>query len=272
MPQEPAFFSRDLLLFAHTLADLSGKAILPYFRAPLDVIDKGGSAGFDPVTEADTAAERVIRQALAESYPDHAIIGEEFGASGGHAGGGAPEYQWIIDPIDGTRAFIMGFPLWGTLIGLLHNGKPVLGLMDQPFAGERFWSEAATSRLRTPRGEQAMRTRACPRLGDAIFATTHPDLFTQSPDVAGFARLKAGARMTRYGGDCYLYAMLAAGHIDVVAEVGLKPHDIVALVPIIERAGGSITSWDGGAPDAGGRILACGDQRLHEQALRLLAG
>jgi len=254
------------LAFAHHLADLSGAAILPHFRSLLKVEDKGGGAGFDPVTEADQAAELAIRSALADRYPDHAIVGEEFGDRDGNA-----DYRWVIDPIDGTRAFIMGFPLWGTLIGLTYKGAHVLGIMDQPFVKERFWCDAAASYARGPLGETRLKTRACAALHEAIFATTHPDLFVETIDRRGFHNLKQRVRMTRYGGDCYLYAMLAAGHLDVVAEVGLKPHDIAALIPIIERAGGVVTDWTGGPPGSGGRILACGDRQLHVQALQLLA-
>jgi myo-inositol-1(or 4)-monophosphatase len=180
--------------------------------------------------------------------------------------------KWVVDPIDGTRAFIMGYPLWGTLIGLVEDGVPRLGLLDQPFTGERFWSEGGAAYLRVREAaDRRLSTRACAGLRHAVLSTTHPDLFEAGAEARGFARLKAAARMTRFGGDCYAYAMLAAGFVDIVAEAGLKPYDIVALIPIIEGAGGRVTTWDGGPASAGGRILATGDARVHDEALALLA-
>ena len=255
--------------FAHGLADLAGAAILPHFRRPLAVTNKAGSgAGYDPVTVADRAAERAIRAAIARQFPDHGIIGEEFAPQAG-----ASPYQWVVDPIDGTRAFIMGSPLWGTLIGLIEDGVPVLGLMDQPFTRERFWAAEGQARLRGPDGgTRRLKARKCPGLAEAVLTSTHPDLFGSRPEAAGFARVKKRARMTRYGGDCYGYCLLAAGFVDVVVEAGLKPHDVVALIPIIEAAGGQITTWDNKTALHGGRILATGDRRVHEEALALLNG
>lgn len=259
--------AKTLLAFAHSLADQSAKAILPHFRRPIAVDNKSGPGDFDPVTAADRAAERAIAAMIRRTYPDHGLVGEEYGTHAGEA-----RMRWVVDPIDGTRAFIMGYPVWGTLIGLLDGTEPLLGLMDQPFTRERIWSGPQSSHIRIGDGAaRRIRTRACPRLEDAIFSTTHPDLFAPGAEQDGFARLKAKARMTRYGGDCYAYAMLAAGFVDLVAEAGLKPHDIVALMPIIERAGGRITTWDGGPATDGGRILASGDPRLHDKALKLLA-
>ena len=256
-----------LLSTAHALADVAGAAIRPHFRKVLKIDDKGGAAGFDPVTKADRAAERAIIRHLAKTFPEHGIVGEEFGTKLPDA-----RYRWVIDPIDGTRAFIMGLPTWGTLIGLLDGGKPVLGLMDQPFTGERFWTSASASQMRTPDGTtRRLRTRRCGKLADAIFSTTHPDLFQPGPEARVHGALKAGARMTRYGGDCYAYAMLAAGHIDVIVESGLSAYDIVAMIPIIERAGGSVTNWLGGSAAGGGQILAAGDSGLHAQLVRLIA-
>jgi myo-inositol-1(or 4)-monophosphatase len=177
-----------------------------------------------------------------------------------------------VDPIDGTRAFIMGSPMWGTLIGLLDGGSPLLGFMDQPFTRERYWSSADVSHLRIGDGPaQRITTRACPRLADAMLSTTHPDLFEPGAEIEAFARLTSEVRMTRYGGDCYAYCLLAAGFVDLIVEAGLKPYDIVALIPIIERAGGRISTWDGGPATAGGRIVAAGDPRLHEQAIAVLS-
>lgn len=258
---------RDLVDFAHSLADASGAAIRPYFRAAIDVADKGADGFFDPVTAADEAAERVIAAAVAERWPDHGFVGEEHGIRQPHA-----RLKWVVDPIDGTRAFIMGWPMWGTLIGLLDGSTPLLGMMDQPFTRERFWSDGKAAYLRTRDGEKAIRTRRCPDLGQAILSTTHPELFAPGEEADGFAALRSRVRMTRYGGDCYGYCLLAAGFVDVIAEAGLKPYDIVALIPIIERAGGRITTWDGKPATEGGRILAAGDPELHAKALEVLAG
>jgi myo-inositol-1(or 4)-monophosphatase len=250
----------------HELADASGAAILPYFRKALSVENKGGAGVYDPVTAADRAAERAIRRLIGERFPDHAVEGEEFGSDTA-----ASDYRWLVDPIDGTRAFVMGLPLWGTLIGLMKGDEPLIGMMDQPYTRERFWAHPRGSTLRGPDGsEHRLKTRACPSLADAILSTTHPEMFAPGAEARGFAAVKRAARACRYGGDCYAYAMLAAGHIDVVIEAGLKPYDIVALIPIIERAGGRVTTWNGAPASPGGRILACGDPRLHDQILKLL--
>lgn len=257
----------SLLTCAHALADASSSVIRPHFRKSLTVNDKGGKAGFDPVTIADRAAERAIIRHLAAAFPDHGIIGEEYGSVGVDA-----QYRWVIDPIDGTRAFIMGLPTWGTLIGLMDGSDLILGLMDQPFTGERYWSGTKAAHLRTADGKtKRIKTRACPELTSAIFSTTHPDLFETPAEQSVLAALKSRARMTRFGGDCYAYCLLASGFIDVIVEPGLKPYDIAALVPIIERAGGKITTWDGGSPNSGGDIVACGDPTLHGRVLKLIA-
>ena len=261
----PAF--KTLLDFAHTLADISGAIIRPYFRKPLPVSNKAQKGAFDPVTAADRAAERAIRRALKERWPEHGLIGEELGSLGEGS-----RFRWVVDPIDGTRAFIMGSPLWGTLIGLLDGEEPVLGLMDQPFTGDRFWSGATTAHARNGSGKaRRLRTRTCTSLGEATLTTTHPNLFAAGREADAFARLAGRVRMTRFGGDCYGYCLLAAGFVDLVVEAGLKAHDVVALIPIIERAGGRISTWEGKPATAGGRIIAAGDARLHEQALAVLA-
>jgi myo-inositol-1(or 4)-monophosphatase len=258
--------SRAHLEFAHTLADLSGAAIRPYFRKALAVTSKGGRAAFDPVTAADRAAERVIRKAILARFPDHGIVGEEYGNVAGEG-----RYCWLIDPIDGTRAFIMGSPLWGTLIGLTNGSRPILGLMDQPFTAERFWSDGQRAFWRGPAGKrQRIRTRNCVRLADAVLTSTHPDLFASPEEVAQFDALKSRVLMTRYGGDCYGYCLLAAGCVDLIVEAGLKPYDVVALIPLIEAAGGFITTWDGGPATEGGRIIAAGDKRVHREAMSIL--
>lgn len=260
--------SDGYLEFAHNLADLAAKEVLPRFRRRGRINDKGGLAGYDPVTAADRAAERVIRAAIAKRYPDHGILGEEFPDRVG-----AGIHQWVVDPIDGTRAFITGTPLWGTLIGLLEEGAPALGIMDQPFTGERFWGERGGAHMRDADGTvRRLKTRACPGLGAAVLGTTHPDLFASRTDAAAFQRLKGKVRMTRYGGDCYGYCLVAAGFVDLVVEVGLKPHDIAALIPIIEGAGGRVTTWEGGPATGGKRIIAAGDARTHAEAMAVLRG
>ena len=260
--------ARAHLEFAHSLADISGSTILPYFRRPLAVSNKAGPTAFDPVTAADRAAERAIRKAVLARFPDHGIVGEEYGAVAG-----AGRYRWVIDPIDGTRAFITGSPLWGTLIGLMDGPRPILGLMDQPFTGERFWSDGRRTHWRGPNTKaRSIKTRPCARLADAVLTSTHPDMFGPSEEAARFNAVKSRVRMTRFGGDCYGYCLLAAGFVDVIVEAGLKPYDIVALVPIIQAAGGVVTTWEGTPPTDGGRIIAAGDSRVHQEALAILRG
>jgi histidinol-phosphatase len=261
-PEQPGF--QAYLATAHALAESAGAVILPHFRTDTAVDHKGGGA-FDPVTAADRDAEKAIRQALAAAYPTHGIIGEEFGDERTDA-----DYCWIIDPIDGTRAFIMGQPLWGTLIGLTAGGVPLLGMMDQPYTGERFWSGERESFFRRDAETTTMHVRACAALGEAILASTTPDMFT-APEAERFERLTRAVRLRRFGGDCYNYCLLALGQIDLIAEADLKPFDILPLIPIVERAGGIVSTWDGGDPRAGGRILAAGDARLHAAAVEILS-
>ncbi|MDX2205064.1 MAG: histidinol-phosphatase [Hyphomicrobiaceae bacterium] len=264
MPRSRPPSRSTLVAFAHELADLTDKAVMPHFRKRIAVTNKDAAGGFDPVTAADRAAERVVRKAIRDRFPDHAITGEEFGSEGGS------DYRWLIDPIDGTRAFIIGAPLWGTLIGLQVAGAPCIGLMSQPFTSERFWSDGRVSRWSGPEGKTArLRTRACAALSGAVLTSTHPDLFSGTAEK-GFAALRRKVRMTRYGGDCYGYCLLAAGHVDLVVEAGLKPYDIVPLIPIIKSAGGVVTTWEGGPATDGGSIVAAGDRRLHRETLAVL--
>ena len=253
-----------LLATAHALADRAGAVILPHFRTGFVIDHKGGDL-FDPVTAADRAAEMAIRQALSEIYPSHGILGEEYGALRADA-----DYCWVVDPIDGTRAFIVGQPLWGTLIGLKRGDTPVLGLMDQPFVGERFFSTEREAFIRERGTTRPMRTRSCPTLREALLTSSSPDLFTTDEERERFEALARAVRLRRFGGDCYNYCLLALGQIDLVVEAGLQSYDILPLMPIIERAGGIVTTWDGGDAKYGGRILAAGDKRLHEAALKLL--
>jgi histidinol phosphatase-like enzyme (inositol monophosphatase family) len=259
MPIDATEFD-EYLQFANELADAAALAILPHFRA-------GGAAGnksahgFDPVTAADRAAERAMRALIRARYPQHGILGEE---EGRHAGTG--DLTWVLDPIDGTKAFMLGLPLWGTLIALNDGIRPVLGLMNQPFTRERFVGTAHCAW----NGGHVLHTRPCARLEEAYVMCTSPDIFDPAQRAA-FDAVAGRARLLRYGGDCYAYCMLAAGHVDLVIETELKPYDILPLVPIIIGAGGVVTGWNGGSPKAGGRIIAAGDPRVHEAAMKLLS-
>ncbi len=254
----------SLLAFAHRLADAASGETLPRFRR-LSRVENKLSEGFDPVTQADRAAEKAMRQLIEEHYPEHAILGEEFGIREGG------DLQWVLDPIDGTRAFISGMPSWGTLIGLNDRGVLKLGIMDQPFTGERYVAARGGGGCLHHRGSKTqLKTRACSSLETAILASTSPDLFTGK--LANLWRNIARAvRLVRYGGDCYNYALIAAGQIDAVIEPGLNPYDIQALIPIIEEAGGVVTNWHGEAVAQGGNVLATGDRQLHDILLTKLA-
>jgi myo-inositol-1(or 4)-monophosphatase len=256
----------DFAAFVDRLAAVSGEALLPFFRTTLSIENKSRGANFDPVTEADRAAETAMRTLIRRNFPDHGIIGEEFGNERTDA-----EYVWVLDPIDGTKSFISGMPAWGTLIALTRSGDPVYGMMHQPFTGERFTGDGGASRYRGPAGERALRVRRCAQLSDAILMTTSPRLMNET-DRRSFSRVEEMVRLSRYGGDCYAYCMLAAGHVDLVIETELKPHDILPLMPIIAGAGGIVTAWDGGPAKPGGRIVAAGDARVHAAAMKLLTG
>lgn len=255
----PAF-----LAFADQLADAARAAILPFFRAAHGVNNKGGEH-FDPVTDADEAAERAMRALIGSTFPSHGILGEEFGEQQSEDG-----YQWVLDPIDGTRAFMAGLTSWGVLIALNYRGAPIVGVMDQPYLDERYrgWNAAANV---TARGAtRALKTRPCKVLGEAILSTTDQNLFA-GEEATAFLRVRERAKLTRYGYDCYAYAMVAAGHMDCVIESGLKPFDIQALMPILRGAGGGVCAWDGGDAAQGGRVLAWGDASVRDQALSLLS-
>lgn len=261
--------SRHALLdIAHRAADAARPAALAHFRtAGLAVTDKGGAAGYDPVTAADRAAETAIRAVLARERPDDAVLGEETGHAEGASG-----LTWVVDPIDGTRAFLIGAPTWGVLIALNDGTRPVLGLMDQPFTRDRLWGDGATAWLRRDDAPpQRLAVRRGVTLAQARLCTTYPDLGAPA-DTAAFARLAARVQLTRYGLDCTAYALLAMGGVDLVAEAGLDAYDIQALIPIIEGAGGLVTAWDGGDAQHGGRVLAAATPQLHAEAMRALAG
>ncbi|MCC6482654.1 MAG: histidinol-phosphatase [Sphingobium sp.] len=250
----------DDLALAHALADAAGDAIRPFFRARYDTEFKADAS---PVTEADRAAESAIRAILEKERPNDGIIGEEYGATREDA-----ERVWILDPIDGTRSFIAGRPIFGSLIALSQAGWPVLGIIDQPIARER-WAGAAG--LGTTYNGSPVKTRACRQLSDAILASTAPQLF---PGCTGehFSLLARDCRDTLWGGDCYNYALVASGHVDLVVEAGLKLHDIAALVPVVEGAGGRMCDWSGDPlTDASdGRVIALGDPARLDDVLEAL--
>lgn len=250
--------------FLLALADVADAETLPRFRNGAGV-DNKLVAAFDPVTEADRAAELAIVSAIRGRYPEHAVLGEEYGLTG------EGDRLWVIDPIDGTRAFIAGVPVWGTLVGYCEAGTARLGLMSQPFTGERFIADTDAAWLEHGGRRQRLAVRRTEELAAATLFTTTPRLFTGEA-LRRFEALESQARLTRFGVDCYAFCMLAAGHADLVVETGLKPYDIVALVPIIERAGGVITNFAGDRPEAGGDIVASATPVLHRQALDILNG
>jgi len=254
----------DFAAFVDTLANVSGETIRPFFRTAVGVDDKGPAGRFDPVTAADRAAEDAIRTLIKTHFPAHGIIGEEFGNERTDA-----EYVWVLDPIDGTKSFITGMTAWGTLIALTRNGEPVYGMMHQPFIREKFTGDGTAAHYRGPAGERDLHVRSCATLADAILLTTSP-LLMKPDDRQRFGKVEDKVRLSRYGGDCYAYCMLAAGHVDLVIETELNPFDIVALIPVVTGAGGIITSWDGGPATKGGRIIAAGDTRVHKAAMEIL--
>ena len=254
----------DFASFVDKLAGASGETILPFFRTAL-AIDNKQAGGFDPVTAADRAAEQAMRALIRQNFPDHGVIGEEYGAERTEA-----EYVWVLDPIDGTKSFITGMVAWGTLIGLTRFGEPVFGMMNQPFTREKFSGDGGAARYRGPAGSRDLHVRPCASLGDAILSTTSPLLMNKA-DREAFGRLEKSVKLSRYGGDCYAYCMLAAGLIDLVIETEIKPYDIVAVIPIVTGAGGIVTTWENGPAQGGGRIIVAGDERVHAAALEMLA-
>jgi myo-inositol-1(or 4)-monophosphatase len=259
----------DTISFANRLADAAGAVIRPYFRRRLDVSDKGqilqGRAFFDPVTKADREAESAIRALIERERPQDGILGEEFGEKPGTSG-----RRWVLDPVDGTRAFISGRHEWGSLIALEEAGKPVLGILDQPVLGERFVGVNDAAHLYAAGTVTRLHTRDG-TLDTAIVCATDPAAYFDAQERAAFARVTAAARMTRYGGDCYLFAVMALGFVDLIIETGFHPWDVAAMIPLIEGAGGIITDWRGDSCRDGGRILASANASLHAQALRLLS-
>ncbi len=254
----------DLTATAGAVADAARPHTLAHFRRGTAAGNKA-DGGFDPVTEGDRAAERAMRAVLAERRPADAILGEEYGAAAGTSG-----LTWVLDPIDGTRAYLAGAPTWGTLVAVSDAAGPILGLIDQPHIGERFRGGPDGAVLEDRAGRQPLRCRAARPLAEAILMTTFPEVGT--PDEgAAFARVAARARLTRYGLDCYAYALLALGQVDLVIEAGLAPYDIQGPMAVVRAAGGTVTDWRGGPAAQGGRVVAAANPAIHAEALALLA-
>ena len=265
-PDTAATEPEQWLATAHALADLAREVSLRWFRTPLDIHVK---ADHSPVTQADREVEALMREQIARRHPAHGIVGEEHGGTRADA-----SLVWYLDPIDGTKSFVCGLPLWGTLIALVRGGVPVLGVIDAPVLGERWsalrgapaWFDA------TGHAPQACTASACGELADARVCAPSPD-HLGAEGLAAFERLAKAAAVVRYGGDCYAYALVASGHLDVVVESGLDAHDFLPLVPIIESAGGLITDWQGRplGPQSAGDVLAAGNAALHRHAMQRLA-
>lgn len=263
LPENSNQETRAFLAFAHGMADASGDVIRPLFRTGIESVEKGDKEDrLSPVTEADRGAERAMRALIEETFPEHGIIGEEYGRAREDA-----ECVWVLDPIDGTDPFLAGLPAWGTLIGMQRNGYALVGMMDQPFIGERFYGSPDGAYL----GPRRISTRRCASLEDANLSITSLRMLSTDAQRAAFDEIDGRVHNRRLGGDCYNYALLAAGFIDLVIEGELGPWDIQAHIPIIEAAGGVITNWQGEKVTAGGWVVAAGDPRVHEQALKFLS-
>jgi myo-inositol-1(or 4)-monophosphatase len=254
-------------------ADATVRALLPdaskvalrHFRTDLAADDKGGAQGYDPVTEADRGIEDLLRDGLSAVFPDHRIVGEERGTTGP----ADATVEWVIDPIDGTKAFVTGATGWGVLIGLVVDGVAAAGWMLQPYLGELFSAVAGDARFERGDEQRVLRTSATTRLDEATVYSTHPSMFTTPDEQAAYARIAAATRLQRFGGDCYSYGLLALGFVDLVVESSMQPYDIVALIPIVEAAGGVITDRSGASPLDGGFVVAAATPDLHAQALAL---
>jgi histidinol phosphatase-like enzyme (inositol monophosphatase family) len=262
---EPAV-AADLIATAHLLADAARIATLHHFRTSDLTADNKETDRFDPVTAADRLSETRMRAILAARRPNDAILGEEFGPKPGTSG-----LTWVLDPIDGTRGYLSGTPTWGVLISVADEHGPIYGLIDQPYIGERFEGGLGLSRMTGPMGPRALKTRAPRSLDQCILFTTFPEVGT-AEEAAAFRRVAPNTRLVRYGTDCYAYALIAAGQIDLVIEAGLQPYDVQAPIAVIEAAGGIVTDWHGMPCPQGGRVLAAANAQVHAEALALLRG
>ncbi len=255
----------EALDFAKQTILAAGELALKHFRQPIAVDNKLAGQGFDPVTCADREVEAYLRKQLGERFPDFGFVGEEDGVTQG-----AAEIDWIIDPIDGTKAFISGFPTWGILLGLKQGEQILAGLMHQPVTGELFFGSADNGGLQQNGKITGLQTKPTERLADAILYCTHESMFVAEANLAAFRRISDKARLQRFGGDCYAYCMLALGQVDLVVEDTLQPYDIIPLIPIIEAAGGVVTDDKGSTPVEGGFVIAAATRQLHEEAMSLL--
>ncbi len=255
----------EALVFAQQAMHGASAVALRYFRQPLEVENKLAEGSFDPVTCADRAVEAFLREELGRRFSTFGVIGEEDGVTPGDS-----DINWVIDPIDGTKAFISGFPTWGILLGLQQKDRVLAGLMCQPVTGELFYGSAAGSFLRHDGEIVAIQTRQNTHLEEALLYRTHESMFANEANLARFRRVAAKTRLQRFGGDCYSYCMLALGQIDLVIEDTLQPYDIIPLIPIIEAAGGVVTDAQGKTPVAGGFVIAAGNRQLHEQVMSLI--
>ncbi|XBQ17594.1 MAG: histidinol-phosphatase [Oceanicaulis sp.] len=254
------------LTFARRLADAARPIALAHFRSASTAVDAKPGADFDPVTEADRGVEAALRDLIARERPGDAVLGEEAGATAGRSG-----RTWVLDPIDGTRAFIAGLPTWTVLIALSDQGGPRLSVIDQPFTGERFTGlTAGGAWLETGEGRRKLATRGCTALSGAIISTTDPYLFTGA-EADAFETIRKRSKLARYGLDAYAYAALAMGGVDLVVESGLKSWDVAALMPVVHGAGGVVTGWRGEPCHEGGRVVAAATEALHAEALEILA-
>lgn len=254
----------ELQRVANTLADAARPVTLSHFRTDGLRADSKVIAGFDPVTVADRGAEMVMRDLLAKMRPDDAILGEEYGATGGTSG-----LTWVLDPIDGTRGYISGTPTWGVLIAVSDDTGPRFGIIDQPYIAERFCGGFGVASLDGPQGTRTLKTRAARDLSQATVVTTFPQVGTRSEEAA-FQAVARRAQLTRYGLDCYGYALLALGQIDLVIEAGLNAYDIQGPMAVVQAAGGIVTDWQGGPAHEGGRVIAAANRDIHAQALAIL--
>ncbi len=256
----------ELVAAAHELADVARVATLAHFRKPGLSAETKESQRFDPVTVADRLSEERMRAVLARRRPDDSILGEEFGPVAGTSG-----LTWVLDPIDGTRGYLSGTPTWGVLISVRDEAGPLYGLIDQPYIKERFEGGLGIARVVGPTGENPLRARAARPLSDAILFSTFPEVGTFE-EGAAFRRVSGQAKLVRYGTDCYAYALVAAGQIDLVIEAGLQAYDVQAPIAVIEAAGGVVTDWQGNPCFDGGRVLAAANASIHAEALALLNG
>lgn len=257
----------ELEVFLAATVRAAGELTLTHFRTPLVVHNKAGGERFDPVTEADRGAEALIRERIARAYPGHGIFGEEHGYAAGDDG-----LTWVIDPIDGTGAFISGALHWGVLVGLFDGVATRLGAMYQPYTRELFMGSDSGAWLEHGERRRTLRTRACKSLDDAVLCCTSPTMFSAPGQLEAFHSLASRSRLLRYGGDCYSYCMLAMGQVDLVVEADLNAYDIQALIPLVEAAGGGIVTWHGDSAVLGGAVVAYGDPALKEPVLACLAG